>query len=167
MKNVNVNCFVCKDVMIENEAPSFLRITDVLFGRECENGVLIDNFNIVVFVNIIQAKEESELFTNYECSMRITSHLGRTAEVARFRLSDNIQTIEKKEGVVCRSFGINKFYIPLKEYVFPDGDGRYMLKILIRKREDDVDIDHAKPENDTQFMMPIYIKNIENKNCIE
>ena len=167
MKNVNINCFVCKDIMIESETPSFLRITDVLSGRESEEGILVDCFNIVVFVNIIQSREEEELFTNYECSMRITSHVGRTAEIARFRLSDNIQFVEREEGVVCRNFGINKYYIPLRDYVFPDGEGRYILKILIRRQEGLCDMSSARPENDTQFMMPIYVAGGETSSCNE
>ena len=167
MKNVNVNCFVCKNVIGENDTPSFLGITDTLSGGLCGKGIRIDNFNIVVLVNIIQAKDEEELFVNYECSMRITSHAGRTTEVARFRLSEGMEYILKEDGVVCRNFASNKFFIPLKEYVFPDGEGRYILKVLIRKREDIGDINNAKPENDTQFMMPLYIKNSESQNCNE
>lgn len=167
MKNVNINCFVCKNVLGENETPSFIGITDTLIGWLCERGIRIDNFNIVVFANIIQSKEEEELFVNYECSMRITSYVGKTTEIARFRLGENMEFISKEDGVVCRNFASNKFFIPLKDYVFPDGEGRYILKVLIRKREDMCDIGSAKPENDTQFMMPLYIKSSEIQNCNE
>lgn len=167
MKNVNVNCFICKNVVAENDTLSFLEITDTLNGTFKENAIQVSAFNIVVYVNIIQSKDETELFSNYECSMRITSHAGKTSEIARFRLSENIQYIAKEEGIVCRNFASNKFFIPLKDYVFPNGEGRYILKILIRKREDEIGIDEAKPENDTQFMMPLYVKNGELKNCNE
>lgn len=167
MKNVNINCFICKNVLGENDTPSFIGITDSLSGVISGKGIQVDNFNIVVLANIIQAKDEEELFVNYECSMRITSHAGRTTEVARFRLSDGIDYVEKEEGVVCRNFVSSKFFIPLKDYVFPDGEGRYILKVLIRKRGDVGDIGTAKPENDTQFMMPLYIRNAENQNCNE
>ncbi len=167
MKNVNMNCFVCKNVIGESDTPSFIGITDTLSGGMCGKGIRIDNFNIVVLANIIQAKDEEDLFVNYECSMRITSHAGKTTEVARFRLSESMEYISKEDGVVCRNFASNKFFIPLREYVFPDGEGRYVLKILIRKREDISDINNAKPENDTQFMMPLYIKNSETQNCNE
>lgn len=167
MKNVNMNCFACKSVMVENELLSFSGITDTLNGIYANGAIQVDSFNIVVFVNIIQAKNETELFTNYECSMRITSHAGKTTEIARFKLADNAQITLKEEGFVCRNFATNKFYIPLKEYSFPDGEGRYILKILIRKCEDSNDISNAKPENDTQFMMPLYIRNAEPKGCNE
>lgn len=165
MKNVNMNCFACKNVMIENESPSFSGITDTLNGIHTNGAIQVDSFYIVVFVNIIQPKNENELFTNYECSMRITSHAGKTTEIARFKLADNAQIISKEEGLVCRNFATNKFYIPLKDYSFPDGEGRYILKILIRKYEASDDISNAKPENDTQFMMPLYVRNAEPKGC--
>lgn len=164
MKNVNMNCFVCRNLIGESDIPSFIGVTDTLSGSICGTGIKIDNFNIVVFANIIQAKNEEELFVNYECSMRITSFAGKTTEIARFRLNDNMDFVSKEEGVVCRNFASNQFFIPLKEYVFPDGEGRYILKVLIRRRDD---IGDAKPENDTQFMMQLYIKRNDTSNCVE
>lgn len=165
MKNVNVNCFVCKNVVKESEVPSFIGITNILTGEKRGNEIYVDNFNIVVLANIIQAKAEEELFVNYECSMRITSHAGKTTEIARFKLAENAIQVEKEDGVVCRNFAFNQFLIPLKDYGFPDGEGRYILKILIRRREGDMS--NAKVENDTQFMMPLYIRDMENLSCNE
>lgn len=165
MKNVNVNCFVCKNVVKDGEVPSFIGITNILAGEKCENEICVDNFNIVVLANIIQARDEEELFVNYECSMRITSHAGKTAEIARFKLAENAVHIEKEEGIVCRNFAYNQFFIPLKDYKFPDGEGKYILNLLIRRREGEMS--NAKVENDTQFMMPLYIRDIENISCNE
>lgn len=155
MKNVNINGFVCGSVLGENEIPSFLGVSDVLYGKKDEEGVVcVDSFYIVVFANIIQAREEENLFTNYECSMRITSFAGKTTEVARFKLGENAKIIEKEEGIVCRNFATNKFFLALKDYPFPDGEGQYILKILIRKKDE---INNAIIENDTQFMMSLHI----------
>ena len=160
MKNVNINSFICEKIIGREDGISFVGLSDKLYGVSSQEGITINSFGIAVLVNIIQSRDEDELTTNYECSMRITSFEGKTTEVTRFKVNENIQIYEKQEGVVCRNFATNKFFIQLENYTFPSGEGRYILKILIRKKDD---ISNAVIENDTQFMMPIFVLPIESK----
>lgn len=160
MKNVNINSLVCEKIIGKEEGISFVGVSDKLYGNLSEEGITVSSFGIAVLVNIIQSRDEEELMTNYECSMRLTSFEGKTTEVTRFKVNENMQTYEKQENIVCRNFATNKFFIQLENYVFPSGEGRYILKILIRKKDD---LNNAVIENDTQFMMPIFVFPIEKK----
>lgn len=154
MKNVNINSFICQSIIGEDVTPSFLGVTDVLVGSPKEKSIIVEGFSIVIFTNILQASDEETFFNNYECSLRITSFEGNTTEIARFSLNEDMKIIEKKEGIICRTFGTNKFYVTLKNFDFPDGEGQYIVKVLIRKRSCD---DNLILEKDTQSMTPLYI----------
>lgn len=154
MKNVNINSFICQNIIGEDSVPSFLGVSDVLVGSSNEKSVVVEGFSIVIFANILQASDEEVFFNNYECSLRITSFEGNTTEITRFTLNEDMKIIEKKEDVICRTFGTNKFYVTLKNFDFPDGEGQYIVKVLIRKRSSD---DNMILEKDTQSMTPLYV----------
>lgn len=150
VKNLNMNAFICKKIDLNNNEISFVGVTDVLLGKKNNNGsITIPEFAIVIYVNAIRSNTDNTLPIDYECAMRFTSSSTGTTRVAEFKLDENIEIIDKKEGFVCKQFATNKFVTTLSNYTFPYGEGEYILKILIRKNPE------VEPsvESDIQFML--------------
>ena len=91
IKNVNITSLICKRVGGET-AVSLEGVTNNLYGREEKDGAcVVDEFNIILTVSIIRPTEGEEFNINYECSIRITSPKGKTAEIAHFSLENMIK----------------------------------------------------------------------------
>lgn len=158
IKNINMNSLICKSVKVEKDMLSFNGVTDILYGEEQEDkSVTVGDFDIITYVNVIQSSAGEKFDSNYECSVRISSFTGEMIEVARFELGENIIETKQKQGVICKSFGTRKILIPIRNFVFPEGEGDYILKIFIRA----VDDSEEKIPSDIQFMYAFKVKCID------
>ena len=142
MKNMNASIFTCVDTQAyTNGVQSFIGIYDTIVPKKQGDKFGIENFNVIVELNIIfskiASKNEFLLDKDYDFKVRLThidTSLGTDIHEFSLRLTSKDLT------TWCKDFYEATHTIRVPYLYLPKGMGNYALKLLVKEKDSTEDV---------------------------